>query len=62
MEHRTSPERRGRDLGPPQGCFERRRRAERRLPVAEEAALSDDDFAKFFGTNTPHGVSANSRH
>jgi hypothetical protein len=49
MEQRSGQERRGRDTGPPKGCFDRRRHAERRLPVAEEAALSDDDFAKYFG-------------
>lgn len=60
MEHRAGWERRGRDMGPPKGCFERRRRCERRLPVAEEAALSDDDFAKYFGNG--FSISDKSKH
>ena len=48
-ERRGRPERRGRDSGPPTGCIERRRTAERRLPEAGEAELSADDFAKYFG-------------
>lgn len=50
IEHRANAERRQQDSGPPKGCFERRHHAERRLPVAGEATLSDDDFAKFFGS------------
>ncbi|MFZ2973625.1 MAG: hypothetical protein WA049_13385 [Ferribacterium limneticum] len=49
-ERRGRPERRGRDIGPPSGCFDRRRTVERRLPEAAEAELSADDFAKFFGS------------
>ncbi len=49
MEQRVGRERRGRNMGPPKGWLERRHRAERRLPVVEEASLSDDDFAKYFG-------------
>lgn len=49
MRTRAGNDRRGRDNGPPKGCFERRRKTERRLPVAEEAPLSDDEFAKYFG-------------
>ncbi|MBU2434719.1 MAG: hypothetical protein KJ716_13895 [Gammaproteobacteria bacterium] len=48
-DRRGTPERRGRDTGPPSGCFERRRGVERRLPAAVEAMLSAEDFAKFFG-------------
>jgi hypothetical protein len=48
-ERRVRLERRGRDVGPPKGCFDRRRNAERRLPEAAEAELSADDFAKYFG-------------
>jgi hypothetical protein len=49
-ERRGRLERRGRDIGPPSGCFDRRRMVERRLPEAAEAELSADDFAKFFGS------------
>lgn len=49
IDHRANIERRQQDFGPPKGCFERRHHAERRLPIAGEAVLSDDDFAKFFG-------------
>lgn len=48
-DRRGTPERRGRDTGPPSGCCDRRRRVERRLPAAVEATLSAEDFAKFFG-------------
>ncbi|NTV72167.1 MAG: hypothetical protein HGA71_18755 [Azonexaceae bacterium] len=50
IERRGCPERRGRDIGPPRGCFDRRRSTERRLPEAAEAELSADDFARFFGS------------
>lgn len=49
-ERRERQERRGRDMGPPKHCFDRRKQAERRLPEAGEAELSPDDFAKFFGS------------
>jgi hypothetical protein len=49
-ERRERPERRGRDIGPPRGCFDRRKTVERRLPETAEAELSADDFAKFFGS------------
>lgn len=52
MERRTGRDRRRTDVGPPEGCVERRRRVERRLPVAEEADLSADDFARYFGQLT----------
>lgn len=57
-ERRVRPERRGRDLGPPRGCFDRRRTVERRLPETAEAELSADDFAKYFGTvsRTPENL------
>ena len=48
IERRTSTERRVLDNGPPRGCHERRKRAERRLPIVEESKLSADDFAKYF--------------
>lgn len=41
--------RRDEDCGPPKGRFERRRRAERRLPVAELASLSAVEFEHWFG-------------
>ena len=51
MENRRiRSERRLRDYGPPTGCVERRKHAERRLPVAEEAELSAEDFAQLFGS------------
>lgn len=49
-ERRGRLERRDRDIGPPSGCFDRRRTVERRLPEAAEAELSADDFARFFGS------------
>lgn len=50
MDRRARVDRRQRDVGPPGGCNERRRRAERRLAYAEDAALSDDEFASYFGS------------
>lgn len=49
-DRRESPDRRGSDIGPPKGCFDRRRKAERRLPETAEAELSADDFAMYFGS------------
>lgn len=49
MEKRKGSDRRKIDLGPPKGCFERRKKPERRLHVPEEAELSDEDFVKLFG-------------
>lgn len=50
MENRrVRSERRQRDYGPPNNCVERRKHAERRLPVAEEAELSAEDFMRLFG-------------
>jgi hypothetical protein len=37
------------DAGPPCGCCERRRRAERRLPTIEENLISDAEWEKLFG-------------
>lgn len=48
-ERRVKTERRKRDIGPPPGCFERRKRPDRRLPVAEETAMSDAEFQLLFG-------------
>lgn len=51
MENRRNlADRRLRDYGPPAGCTERRKHAERRLPVAGEVELSADDFTKLFGS------------
>lgn len=52
---RTFADRRQRDFGPPSGWAERRKHAERRLPVAEEAELSEQDFAALFGSVTKMG-------
>lgn len=49
MEQRSRSERRQRDAGPPRGCFERRRRCERRLPEVEDSAISDAEWQMFFG-------------
>lgn len=49
IQRRGRPDRRQRDYGAPSGCVERRKHAERRLPVAEDAELSDADFAALFG-------------
>ena len=43
-------DRRRRDAGPPKGCCERRKSAERRLPLVEETALADDEFMALFGS------------
>lgn len=48
-ERRAQGDRRQRDVGPPDGWGERRRRTERRLPAAEETEMSADEFARFFG-------------
>lgn len=51
MENRRiRSDRRQRDYGPPSGCCERRKHAERRLPVADEVEMSDADFAALFGS------------
>lgn len=50
LERRASTERRVEDNGPPSGCCERRKRAERRLPIVEVSKLSADDFVKYFAT------------
>lgn len=49
MEQRSRSDRRQRDAGPPHGCFDRRRRCERRLPNVEEGTLSDAEWQVFFG-------------
>lgn len=61
MDRRIRGDRRARDVGPPKGCGERRRRAERRLPSAEEAALSDEEFASYFGSIARSGAGSVSR-
>lgn len=48
-ERRFRTDRRQRDTGPPRGWADRRQHAERRLPATEEAELSADDFARYFG-------------
>jgi hypothetical protein len=49
--HVTRTERRLDDLGPPQGWKERRRHPERRLPAAEEIAVSDSEWESYFGAS-----------
>ena len=48
-DRRAHNEQRLHDAGPPRGCCERRRRAERRLPAIEENVISDAEWEKFFG-------------
>ena len=48
-ERRQRVDRRLRDIGPPKGWRERRRSTERRMPTVEEAAVSEDDWQKYFG-------------
>jgi len=50
VERRTRTDRRQFDSGPPRGCFERRRHAERRLPTAEESSISDAEWERYFGS------------
>ncbi|WP_265950036.1 hypothetical protein [Dechloromonas sp. A34] len=50
IERRIRVERRQFDFGPPCNCLERRKRTERRLPIAEETEVSAADFAAYFGT------------
>ena len=52
-ERRARNEQRLYDAGPPRGCCERRRRAERRLPAIEENMISDAEWEKFFGGHSP---------
>ena len=40
------------DSGPPRGCCERRRRAERRLPSIEESMISDAEWERLFGSHS----------
>ncbi len=51
-ERRRVDDRRQKDIGPPSGWRDRRRRAERRLPELSEFVLSEADFQTYFG---PHG-------
>jgi hypothetical protein len=48
-ERRNRNERRRGDYGPPKGCAERRRRAERRLPDVAETDISAAEWEHFFG-------------
>ena len=48
-ERRNRIDRRQRDSGPPNGCADRRRLVERRLPQVEEAFFSDAEWEKLFG-------------
>lgn len=49
-------DRRVKDIGPPPGCHERRKRAERRLPAVDEASLSHDEFEQYFGAAKAAGT------
>lgn len=53
QERRTGIDRRRHDYGPPQGWRERRRHAEQRIPAVAEAAISDDEWLRYFG-NSQH--------
>lgn len=44
LNRRKIIERRCIDAGPPKYCFERRKRAERRLPTVEEDAVSEAEW------------------
>lgn len=49
IERRTRTDRRQRDSGPPTGCSERRRQADRRLPQVVESVFSDAEWEALFG-------------
>lgn len=59
-DRRTRVDRREIDVGPPVGWSDRRKSVERRLPAAEEAEISAEDFTKYFGSDQP--LSASSDH
>lgn len=44
MTPRRKTDRRCREVGPPAGCFERRKKAERRLPVVEEGTVTEAEW------------------
>ena len=50
VDRRSRKDRRVLDLGPPKGWMERRKSVERRLPSAQEAEISADEFAQYFGS------------
>lgn len=62
VERRTRSDRRQFDSGPPRGCFERRRRAERRLPSTEESTISDAEWERYFGAAGATSTTADSAH
>lgn len=43
---RSARDRRAEENGPPSGCCERRKRAERRLPSVEEGVVSEAEWFK----------------
>ncbi|MER2539515.1 MAG: hypothetical protein ABTQ26_09760 [Azonexus sp.] len=47
------------DRGPPSGCCERRRRAERRLPSIEESTISDAEWESLFGSHLRDQTASN---
>ena len=50
VDRRSRKDRRVLDLGPPKGWLERRKSVERRLPSAQEAEISADEFVRYFGS------------
>ncbi|MDD2741032.1 MAG: hypothetical protein PHV02_02095 [Rhodocyclaceae bacterium] len=56
QERRVRIEQRQRDIGPPMACAERRKKAERRLPIIGEAVMSDEDWQLYFGNHDKPGL------
>ena len=56
-ERRLLHERRQRDFGPPQGCADRRRLTERRVPCLVENAISDAEWQQLIGAAANEGES-----
>jgi hypothetical protein len=54
VERRALRERRLRDVGPPSGRDDRRRKTERRLQPVTEHPISDAEWKLFFGATTYH--------
>ena len=55
VERRSLRERRQRDIGPPDGCADRRRLTERRVPRFPENTMSDAEWQSLFGVKDAHG-------
>ena len=54
-KRRPLEDRRIEDVGPPDGWRDRRRHVERRMPKAEEVAVSDDEWEAYFGKHAAEG-------